>query len=153
MSKNNIIDIVTSLVKGIIDDTEMRLIEIEYVKEGASWFLRVFIDKPDGVDIDDCSFVSQELSGLLDEVDPIPNAYTLEVSSPGAERPLKDEADYHYYNGRLVNVRTYQAINGIKEFQGKLLAFDGNIVKIEHKGKTYEIPIDKIAKARLAIEF
>ncbi len=153
MSKQNIIDIATSMVNRIVNDSEIDLIDVEYVKEGTTWFLRIFIDKPGGVEIEDCRHISQELSIELDKIDPIDHAYTLEVSSPGLERPLKKEEDFQHFKGRLVNIKTYQAINGAKEFQGQLIGLDTGIVKLEIKGVEQEIPLDKIAKARLAIEF
>lgn len=87
MSK--ITDIVTELVQPILVDLHLELVDIEYVKEGKNWFLRLFIDKDTGVDIEECGLVSERLSEKLDEIDPIPHNYFLEVSSPGAERPLK----------------------------------------------------------------
>lgn len=153
MSKQNIIDIVTSMFNEIVNDSEIELVDVEYVKEGTAWFLRVYIDKSSGVDIDDCRRISQELSVKLDKIDPISHAYTLEVSSPGLERPLKKEKDFQRFRGQLVNIKTYQAINGIKEFQGQLIGVDSGIVKLDINGEEQEIPFDKIAKAQLAIEF
>ena len=87
MSK--VIDTVSQLVTPIVDEMGLELVDIEYVKEGKDWFLRVFIDKPAGIDIEECGLVSEKLSEKLDELDPITHNYFLEVSSPGAERPLK----------------------------------------------------------------
>jgi ribosome maturation factor RimP len=130
---------------------------VEYVKEGKSWFLRVYIDKETGVDIEDCGNVSEKLSEKLDEVDPIPQNYFLEVSSPGAERPLKKEKDFLKAIGKNVYIKTYEPILDEKEFEGILTSFDGKEVtlevRIKTRKKTIVIPFEKVAKARLAITF
>ena len=92
---STVVETVTDIVTPILDAQKFELVEVEFVKEGKNWFLRVFIDKEGGIDIEECAFVSEQLSEQLDqcEPDPIPQAYFLEVSSPGAERPLKKEAD------------------------------------------------------------
>ncbi|QQZ07913.1 ribosome maturation factor RimP [Heyndrickxia vini] len=155
MSK--VTDIVEELVTPIIQDMKLDLVDIEYVKEGKNWFLRVFIDKENGIDIEECGIVSERLGEKLDELDPIPNNYFLEVSSPGAERPLKKEKDFKLAVGKNVSISTYEQIDGEKQFEGKLLDFDGQTLKLEMKIKTrkkeVEIPYEKVAKARLAILF
>ncbi|KRI41335.1 hypothetical protein APC20_02205, partial [Acinetobacter baumannii] len=104
---------------------------IEYKKEGSNWFLRVYIDKEDGVDIEDCGRVSEKLGKKLDEVDPIPGAYFLEVSSPGAERPLKKERDFERAVGKHVHVTTSEPIDGATVFEGELVAYDGSRLEIK----------------------
>jgi ribosome maturation factor RimP len=155
MSK--VTEVVEGLVAPILTELGLELVEIEYVKEGKNWFLRVYIDKELGVDIEDCGLVSEKLSEKLDEVDPIPQNYFLEVSSPGAERPLKKEKDFNKAIGKNVYVKTYEPIDGEKAFEGTLLAFDGNSVTIEVKIKTRKktviIPYEKVASARLAVSF
>lgn len=155
MSK--VTDIVEELVTPIILDMDLELVDIEYVKEGKNWFLRVFIDSEDGIDIEECGIVSERLGEKLDEIDPIPNNYFLEVSSPGAERPLKKVKDFEKAIGKNVNIKTYEQIEGEKQFEGKLLDFNGETLKLEIKMKTrikeVEIPYEKVAKARLAIIF
>jgi len=149
-------EVVEELVTPILEDLQLELVEVEYVKEG-SWFLRVYIDKETGVDIEDCGTVSEKLSEKLDEVDPIPQNYFLEVSSPGAERPLKKDKDFQHAIGKNVYIKTYEPILNEKEFEGTLMAFDGQEVtlevKIKTRKKTVVIPYDKVAKARLAISF
>jgi ribosome maturation factor RimP len=136
---------------------ELELVDIEYAKEGKHWFLRLYIDKPGGVDIEECGIVSERLGKKLDEADPIAHQYFLEVSSPGAERPLKKESDFANAVGKQVYVKTYEPIDGEKEFEGKLTAFNGESlhveVKIKTRTKTFEIPMNKVAKARLAVVF
>ncbi|HDD44520.1 MAG TPA: ribosome maturation factor RimP [Candidatus Desulfofervidus auxilii] len=147
-----VISIVEKLVTPIVESEGLELVDIEFQREGRGWVLRVYIDKAGGVTLNDCTIVSQQLSALLDIEDPIDTAYTLEVSSPGLTRPLKKEEDYKKYEGHLVQIKTYQSINGQKIFRGTLLGIEEGIVKVEIKGKIYEIPLDSIAKANLDFE-
>ncbi|MGG3561782.1 ribosome maturation factor RimP [Neobacillus rhizosphaerae] len=155
MSK--VTEVVEELAAPIFQELSLELVDIEYVKEGKNWYLRVYIDKDTGVDIEDCGLVSERLSEKLDELDPIPHNYFLEVSSPGAERPLKKEKDFEKAIGKNVFVKTYEPIDGEKGFEGKLLEFDGQQLKIEVKIKTrkksIDIPYEKVASARLAVVF
>lgn len=155
MSK--VTEIVEELAAPITSELGLELVEVEYVKEGKNWFLRIYIDKDMGVDIEECGLVSEKLSEKLDEMDPIPHNYFLEVSSPGAERPLKKEKDFEKAIGKNVFVKTYEPIDGEKTFEGILTRFDGNMVSIEAKIKTrkkmVEIPYEKVASARLAVSF
>lgn len=149
-----VIEVVEKITLPILESEGLELVEIEYKKEGQQWFLRIFIDREDQpIDLDDCSRVSEKLSDALDEVDPIPRAYILEVSSPGAERPLKKEKDFVRAIGKHVHVTTYEPIAGQKVFEGVLTSYDGSMMIIEEKKKRYEIPKEKVAKARLAIVF
>jgi len=155
MSK--VTEVVENLAQPIVQELGLELVEVEYVKEGKSWFLRVYIDKDGGVDIEECGLVSERLSEKLDELDPITHNYFLEVSSPGAERPLKKAKDFEKAIGKNVFIKTYEPIDGEKSFEGTLLEFDGQTVKIEIKiktrKKTIEIPYEKVANARLAVIF
>ncbi|MEK3989606.1 ribosome maturation factor RimP [Robertmurraya sp. FSL R5-0851] len=155
MSK--VIEVVEQIVEPIVNDLNLELVDIEYVKEGKSWFLRVFIDKEQGIDIEECGMVSEKLSEKLDELDPIPYNYFLEVSSPGAERPLKKQKDYEKAVGKNVHIKTYEPIDGEKVFEGVLTNFTGDTVtvevKIKTRKKTIEIPFEKVASARLAVTF
>ena len=156
MSKK-VTEIVEEMAAPILEELNLELVEVEYVKEGRNWFLRVYIDKENGVDIEECGIVSEKLSEKLDEKDPISNNYFLEVSSPGAERPLKKDSDFIKAVGKNVHIKTYEPIDNEKEFEGILKNFDGDMVTVEIKIKTRKkeitIPYDKIAKARLAISF
>ncbi|MGV2941146.1 ribosome maturation factor RimP [Mesobacillus sp. LC4] len=155
MSK--ITEVVEELVTPILNENELELVDIEYVKEGKNWFLRVYIDKDSGIDIEECGIVSERLSEKLDAIDPIPHNYFLEVSSPGAERPLKKEKDYQKAIGKNVFIKTYEPIDGEKAFEGTLTEFNGETVTVEMKIKTRKktvvIPFDKVASARLAVTF
>lgn len=151
MSKK-VITITEQLVLPIIKEMNLELVDIEFVQEGANWYLRVFIDKEEGVDIDDCTKVSEQLSKKLDEVDPIPQAYFLEVSSPGAERPLRTERDFERAVGKGVHIKTKEPISGEQVFEGILLAKDTELT-IQVGKKEVKIPMDLIDEARLAILF
>lgn len=155
MSK--VVEVVEELVTPIVNELNLELVDIEYKKEGKNWFLRVFIDKDNGVDIEECEMVSERLSEQLDEVDPIPYNYFLEVSSPGAERPLKKAKDFEKAIDRNVLIKTYEPIEGDKVFEGKLKTFDGTFLTIEVKLKTRQklvtIPYEKVSSARLAVTF
>lgn len=156
MSKK-VTEMTEELVSPILTELNLELVDIEYKKEGKNWFLRIFIDSEKGVDIEDCGTVSERLSEKLDEHDPIPQAYFLEVSSPGAERPLKKEKDIVKAIGKHVHITTYEAVDGEKAFEGKLLDFNGEELTIEMTIKTRKkqivLPYAKVASARLAIVF
>ncbi|PKG24903.1 ribosome maturation factor RimP [Niallia nealsonii] len=155
MSK--VTELVEEMVTPILEELHLELVDVEYVKEGPNWFLRVAIDKENGVDIDECAAVSEKLSEKLDEVDPITENYFLEVSSPGAERPLKKDKDFERAIGKNVFVKTYEPIDNEKAFEGILTSFDGTSlsveIKIKTRKKTVVIPYEKVAKARLAVTF
>ena len=150
-------EIVEELATEILENEDLELVDVEYVKEGKNWFLRVYIDKESGVDIDECGMVSERLSEKLDELDPIEHNYFLEVSSPGAERPLKKEKDFLNAIGKHVNIKTYEPIEGSKEFEGTMLSYTPEeitlSIKIKTRQKEVAIPVDKVAKARLAVVF
>ncbi|UNK16669.1 ribosome maturation factor RimP [Paenibacillus sp. N3/727] len=153
MSTPKIKTTVEEMVQPYLDEHGFELVDVEYVKEGSNWFLRVFVDKEGGIDIDDCGLVSEYLSQKLDENDPIPTAYFLEVSSPGAERPLKKKEDVVKSVGKDVFVTVYEAVDGMKEFEGKLESFDNEELVIKIGKKQHVIPYAKVASARLAIIF
>ena len=106
------------------------MVDVEYVREGNDWYLRVYIDKDGGVTLDDCEAVSRPLSEKLDEMDPIPQSYILEVSSPGVERPFRTSRDFEKAIGENVRVKFYKAMNGRKTIEGILEKYDGETVTI-----------------------
>lgn len=156
---SSVVETVTELVMPILDEQHFELVEVGFVKEGKSWFLRVFIDKEGGIDIEECAFVSERLSEKLDAMDPdpIPQAYFLEVSSPGAERPLKKESDYEKAVGEYIHVSLYQPVDGSKMYEGFLEKLEAEELVLKIRIKTREttvtIPRKNIAKARHAIQF
>ncbi|MDO9309686.1 MAG: ribosome maturation factor RimP [Deltaproteobacteria bacterium] len=149
-------------VKGIalpiLESLGIELVDIEFGKIGRDAVLRLFIDKESGIMLDDCANVSRELSMILDVEDVIPCNYTLEVSSPGLDRPLKKPSDYERFSGRLIRVRTYEPLqddkgNKRKTFLGKLDGlFDGVIRMTLTEGQSASIPLERVAKANLEFE-
>ena len=152
-----IIEQAEKLALPICNKHEVELVDVEYVKEGSHWFLRIYVDTPEGIDIDQCADVAEDVSLKLDELDFIADEYMLEVSSPGAERPLKTKEAVANEVSNYINVRTYAAIDGQKEFEGHLTSFEDDVLTMEllikTRKKTVQIPYDKVAKARLAIKF
>ena len=130
------------------------LVDVEYVKEGGSWYLRAYIDKEGGITVNDCEAVARRMNDLLDEEDFVEESYIFEVSSPGLGRPLKKEKDYIRSIGKDVEIRTYRAINRSKEFTGALKAYTDDTVTIE-TGDGEEMTFQKkeIALIRLAFDF
>ena len=149
--------ITEELAQPIVDELKLELVDVEFVKEGKNNFLRVYIDKAGGVDLEDCEQVSEKLSERLDEDDPIDPAYFLEVSSPGAERKLKTKEAIRQHIGSHVYIKTYEPFAGNKESYGALINFENDFVHIRYREKTrekeIEIPYAKIALARLAVSF
>lgn len=156
---STVVETVTELVKPILAEHNFYLYDMEFVKEGKSWYLRVYIDKDGGITLNDCATVSDQLSEALDNVepDPIPQAYFLEVSSPGAERPLRNEEDYQRAVNDYIHVSLYQQINGKKVYEGTLTKLTDKKMTLDYLDKTRhrQVIIDrsKVAQARLAIKF
>lgn len=130
MVNNKISETVINIAKPIAEGLGLVLVDVEFVREGKDWYLRVYIDKDGGVTLDDCEAVSRPLSDKLDKLDPIPQAYLLEVSSPGVERPFKTSRDFEKAIGENVRVKLYKAINGRKTIDGILEKYDGETVTI-----------------------
>lgn len=120
-----------SLIQPLMDANHFELVDVEWVKEGANWYLRVFIDKEGGITVDDCELVSRAFEETLDKEDYISENYIFEVSSPGLDRPLKKEKDFARSIGKDVEIKLYKAINKEKEFVGVLTTFDDETVTIE----------------------
>ena len=144
---SSVVETVTDLVTPILQDHDFYLYDLEFVKEGKSWYLRVYIDKDGGITLEDCALVSDELSEALDNVepDPIPQAYFLEVSSPGAERPLKKEEDYQRAIDHYIHISLYQQINGQKVYEGTLTQLSDKEITLDYLDKTRhrQITIDR----------
>ncbi|MCI7491888.1 MAG: ribosome maturation factor RimP [Lachnobacterium sp.] len=155
MSKASVYEAKTeSLIMPILDRMNFELVDVEYVKEGGTWYLRAYIDKEGGITVNDCEDVAREMNVLLDEEDFIPDAYVFEVSSPGLGRPLKKEKDYIRNMGKEIEIRTYKAIDRCKEFYGLLKAYDKDTVTIEiEDGETIIFNKSEIALIRQAIDF
>ena len=142
------------LITPILDRMNIELVDVEYVKEGGTWYLRAYIDKEGGITVNDCEAVAREMNEILDREDFVEDSYVFEVSSPGLGRPLKKEKDYIRSMGKEVEIRTYRAINREKEFYGILSAYDENTVTIKTEDGT-EMTFEKsdIALIRLAFDF
>lgn len=159
MAKVDVTERVTELAAHLLASLGLELVDIEYRREGREMVLRLFIDKPGGIMLDDCAAVSRELSEILDVEDFIREHYTMEVSSPGLNRPLKKAEDYARYTGRLVKVRTFELLpddagHPRKTFLGELLGLEAGVVRIKlQEGQTAGIPLEKVAKANLEFEF
>ena len=140
-----------ALLMPIIEEKGFELVDVEWVKEGANWYLRAYIDKENGITVDDCEVVSRRLSDLLDEEDYISENYILEVSSPGLDRPLKKEKDFARSIGKDVEVKLFRAINKEKEFVGVLTAYDEDTVTLEMEDESeMQFKRSDIARIRLA---
>ena len=138
----------------ILEKYEFDLVDVEYVKEAGTWYLRAYIDKPGGIAINDCEVVSRELSDLLDQKDFIDDSYILEVSSPGLGRPLKKERDFARSIGAEVEIRTYRMVEGRKEFTGVLEEYDSESVTVSYEdGTKQNFDRKEIALIRLAFDF
>lgn len=139
------------LIMPIMEDQHFELVDIEWVKEGPTWYLRVYIDKEGGITVDDCEVVSRAFGDILDEKDFISENYIFEVSSPGLDRPLKKEKDFQRSIGKMVEVKLYKALNKQKEFVGSLKAYHGDSITIELEDKSeIEFKLKDIAIIRLA---
>ena len=138
----------------VMEENGFELVDVEYVKEAGTWYLRAYIDKPGGFTVDDCEMVSRKLGDWLDKEDFIDESYILEVSSPGLGRPLKKEKDFKRSLGEQVEIRLYKAVDRQKEFVGALKAYDENTVTIEYEdGAESTFERKDIALIRLACDF
>jgi len=152
MSKNSIESSVYKIVQDIIKSTAYEIIDVEYVKEGPFKYLKVYIDKPEGITVDDCSEISHSLSKKLDELDLISEQYFLEVSSPGLERPFKTESDYIKNINEKVEVKLYKPLDGKKVLTGILLEKQENNIVIDSEKQIITIEIKDISKINRTIE-
>lgn len=152
--KKNIATEIEQIVLPITQANDLELVDVEYIKEGGEFFLRVYIDKEDGVSLNECELVTRELNPILDEKDPIKDNYYLEVSSPGLDRPLKKDKDFVKYQGRDVEIKLYKPMNGSKLHEGELagLTEDKNI-KVIIDNEEVEFNKNDVALVRLAIKF
>lgn len=144
----NIADTVTSLIKEAVEAQGVSLWDVRFVKEGADWFLRIFIDKEEGVGIDDCVNVSHAIDPIIDEADPIDRSYTMEVCSPGLGRELTRPEHFEKMSGEEIKVKLYKALNGSKELLGTLISFNDNLVIKTDAG---EISLEKNEVAKVCL--
>ena len=149
-----ITEIVRELAQPVAEENGCELWDVEYVREAGQWYLRLYLDKEGGVNILDCEAVSRKVSDLLDEADPIESSYMFEVSSAGAERPLKRPGDFERFMGSAVLVKTYKPKDGRKEFAGTLAGYDDGAVLLDMgTGEPLRFEKSEIALVRLRVEF
>ena len=141
------------LLGPIVERVGVNIYDVEYVKEGSDWYLRVYIDKPEGVNINDCVEVNRAFSDVLDEEDFIEESYILEVSSPGLGRTLKKDRHLQHSIGEEVEIKTYKPIDKVKEFSGVLKSFDSENLTIENEEGERTFARREIAVIRLALDF
>ncbi|PLX91958.1 MAG: ribosome maturation factor [Desulfuromonas sp.] len=162
MSQEVILNKVSEIADPIIEELGLELVDIEFISQGSEWLLRLFIDKPGGVNLDDCAEFSRELSTILDVEEVIEMAYRLEVSSPGIDRPLKKAADFERFKGEMVRAKTFEAVDpdmrGYKRktFIGTLLGLEQGIVAIEQNDKAggrVDLPLDSLEAINLEPQF
>lgn len=153
MTKGSIPQAIEDLADPVIRAQGLELVDIEYKKEGKNWFLRLFIDKEGGVNVEDCKTVSKMIEDMIEVEDLIKAQYILEVSSPGLERPLKKEADFLRYRGKMIQVSTYSPIDSRKKFKGVIENYENETLFLKSEDQIVEIPIGNLASARLEIEF
>jgi ribosome maturation factor RimP len=149
-------DIVRSVAERVTSGRGYELVDVEVKRERGGHFVRLYVDKEGGIGLDELQAVSEEVSAILDAEDPIDSTYTLEVSSPGLDRPLRTEAEYRRFLGRLVKISSYETIDGRRHWTGRLQSVDEGLVTVtleKEKGATARIPLAKIAHGRLEVEF
>ena len=144
-------EIIRALVEPVVVYAGMELIDVEYGREPSGMVLRLIIDKPGGVTIDDCSHISRQAGDLLDAKDSVPWSYNLEVSSPGINRPLKKKDDFERFAGQKVLIKTREPIDGRRNFKGILDGTKENFIVVSSEQTTFNIPFELIAKARIDI--
>ncbi len=148
-----ITDQVRAFAEPVVQAHGCSLWDVEYVKEGGDWFLRLYIDKDGGVDINDCEAISRAVDPILDEKDPIPDSYSFEVCSAGLERELKRPSDFAQFLGSPVTVKLYQPKNGLKEQPGVLIAYENGAVTIRQGETEVRFEKSEVAQVRLRVEF
>ncbi len=153
MAKKKVSELTEEILLPFIKQNDYELVGIEFIKEGKERYLRVYIDKPSGIDTSDCQIVSEYLSSQLDKTDPIEENYFLEVSSPGVERVLKSDYEFNKYSGEIVEIKLFHPINGKKLLKGELLGLANNELEVNVEGTKLSIPKDKIAKVKKVFEF
>lgn len=147
------VDTVRALLESHVESMGYELYDVEYAKEAEGFVLTLYIDSPNGITLDDCEKVSRAVDPILDEHDPIKEAYYLSVSSVGLDRPFKIDRDYERNLGKDIDIKLYAPINGKKTLTAKLVSFDGDNITVGHDKKTDVIPRKSLAQVRLHIDF
>ena len=150
------VDTVRAVAERVVSARGFELVDIEMKRSQGGHLVRLYVDKPSGIGLEDLQLVSEEVSAILDVEDPITAAYTLEVSSPGLDRPLKRETDYQRFLGRLAKLSSYELVDGRRHWTGRLEAFEDGVVSLrleKEGGALARVPFDKISHGRLEVEF
>lgn len=153
MTKKNVSEKISEMALPIVESKGFELVDVEYVKDGPNWYLRIYIDKDGGITIGDCQIVSEEISENLDKVDPIPNSYFLEVSSPGLERALKKDKDFEKYKGELVEVRLYNPLDKKSTFEGELVGLEDQKIVIKIDDNIYNFDRQNVSLVKRIFKF
>lgn len=152
MKRDDIERLISEEVEKIIAPTEMELVDVEYIRE-RDWYLRIYLDKSGGIDLDDCQMVSERISAFLDEKDPIKENYLLEVSSPGLDRVLKKEKDFDRYQGSTVDIQLFKPIDGRKQYVGVLNGYTKDAFSIIVDDEEMLFERSAVAQMRLHLDF
>lgn len=152
MSSGQIVTQVRNIAEELASELGLEVVDVEYVKERGSYFLRIFLDKESGIGLEELEEFARQVSPSIDEV--ITGSYYLETASPGLDRPLKKDQDYERFSGSLVQLKLFAAIDNRKKFTGTLVGlFEGVVTLIDNEGREWQIPKENIAKANLYVEF
>jgi ribosome maturation factor RimP len=143
---------VKALIEPVVTGLGYELVGVEYLAQGHHSLLRVYVDSDAGITVDDCADVSRQLSAMLDVEDPLPGTYSLEVSSPGVDRPLFEAADFERFSGQQARIRLLAPLDGQRKFKGVLTGIQNNNVLLMEDGREVSVPLDRIAKANLVAE-
>ena len=152
MSKEDIEIMVEKLEEQIVTGSAIELVDVEYIKE-REWYLRVFLDKEGGIEIEDCQWVSEQIESKLEGLDPIKESYYLEVSSPGLDRTLRKDRDFIRHIGDKIEISTFKSLNGEKKFVGTLKCLNDGNISIDVDGAEVNIPRDQASQVRLHLDF
>lgn len=143
-----------SLIEPVVEGMGYEVVDIDYRPHPTDGLLRIYIDGPDGIVLDDCTAVSRQISSVLDVEDPIPGQFNLEISSPGMDRPLRKVADFERFTGRVIKIKlTVPTLEGQRNFTGKLMGIENDEVILEMDGETHYLSLDTIDKARIVPQF
>ena len=148
--KSPLVGQIEQLAVPVLQEHGAELVDLEFVHDHGQWVLRFFLDRPGGITLDDCAAISDHLGRILDATDLITQSYSLEVSSPGLNRPLRKESDYVRFAGERVDVTLYAPLNGRRHYRGRLHGFKDGVVQVEdYTQQVFALPLAQIAKARL----
>lgn len=153
MTKTSITESISQIIEPVIQEESLELVDVEYKKIGKAWTLRVYIDKDQGITVEDCQKISRQIEDMIEIDELIVNPFVMEVSSPGLDRPLKKEKDFLRYRDKPVGIKTFSPIENRRNFQGIIQDCKDQILYLNEEGVSIKIPLDKIAKAKLIIEF